>query len=194
MLYKYGRVASKAKRYIIFESNYTGYVINVPNVDDFDIETTKKIFIYDHSNEYNKSLYGFKEFKERLLFEDLISIQGIGPKTALSILSFGWEAVLDYIINGDIEKLSSVQYVGIKSAKQMIFELQDKYTNMTKYKKQDISKEKNELKNTLKTLGFKEEQILKVMPNIKEEKNVENMIEEAIKLISQEYTIDAIKA
>ena len=82
-----GKVISKSKQNLIFESNYTGYIIHVSNVDKFETDKFQKIFIYEHKNEYSHSYFGFKEFKERILFEDLISIPGIGPKTALSILT-----------------------------------------------------------------------------------------------------------
>ena len=87
MLYKLGRVISKTKTCLIFESNYTGYAIFVTNVDNYEVDKFQKIFVYEHKSEYGHSYYGFKEFKERIFFEDLLTIQGIGPKTAMSILS-----------------------------------------------------------------------------------------------------------
>lgn len=87
MLYRLGKVVNKNKSYLIFESNNTGYVIHTPNVDLFEIDKFQKIFIYEHQNDYIHTYYGFKDFKERLFFEDLLSIPGIGPKTALGILS-----------------------------------------------------------------------------------------------------------
>lgn len=98
MLYRLGKIISKSSinSSLIFESNYTGYVINVNNVDNFEIDKFQKIFIFDYKHDYEKTYYGFKEFMERVLFKDLLSIQGLRPKTAMSVLSFDWKRSSKY--------------------------------------------------------------------------------------------------
>lgn len=182
MLYKLGKVVSKAKSYLIFESNNNGYVIYTPNVDAFELDKFQKIFVYDYENEYVHTYYGFKEFKERLFFEDLLTISGIGPKTALSILSNNWKYVLDLIANGDYEEIAKLPYVGIKSAKQIVLEFQPKYKSILS--KKNDSKNKIEVIKTLKTLGFNQNQIDSINDSIIENDNLDSMIEQAIELIS----------
>lgn len=89
MLYKLGKIVSIAKSYFLLESNYTGYVVYAPEIERFELDKFQKVFIYRHKNDYVDVYYGFKEFKERLFFEDLLSIQGIGPKTGIAILNEG---------------------------------------------------------------------------------------------------------
>lgn len=192
MLYKLGKVISKAKTYLILESNYTGYAIYTPNVDKFELGKFQKIFIYEHENEYVHTLYGFKDFKERLFFEDLLSIPGIGPKTALGILSHGWSYVLEIIAQGDFEELSKLPYIGIRTAKQIIFELQSKYQNILNKKSE--SKNRLEVFKTLKTLGFNQTQINLLDNKLIEEENIDLMIEKAIEIISNEQQHNTIKA
>lgn len=184
MFYKLGKVVSKTKSYLIFESNYCGYIVYAPDIERFEIDKFQKIFIYHHQNEYSNYYYGFKDFKERIFFEDLLSIPGIGPKTAITILNNGWQNALDLVINGDWEKLSEFPYLGKRSARQIVFEYQGKYSNMALKKIE--SKNINELRKTLKTLGFNEWQVNFALKKIKDSDNLDEMVELAIKEISNE--------
>ena len=182
MLYRLGKVVNKNKSYLIFESNNTGYVIHTPNVDLFEIDKFQKIFIYEHQNDYIHTYYGFKDFKERLFFEDLLSIPGIGPKTALGILSHNWNYILELIINGEYQELAKLPYVSIKIAKQIVLEFQAKYKAILAKKSE--SKNKLEVYKTLKTLGFNQKQIDAISSQIQENDNLDLMVEQAIELIS----------
>lgn len=184
MFYKLGKILSKTKQYLIFESNYSGYIIYVPEISRFEKNKFQKIFIYHHKNEYVNIYYGFKEFRERIFFEDLLSIQGIGPKTAISILNQGWKSTLNLIVEGNWEALSELPYLGKRSARQIVFEYQDKYLKMSAIKPEN--KNIIEVKNTLKTLGFKTNQIEIAIKNINQNQNVDAMIEESIRIISNE--------
>ncbi|CRH78931.1 holliday junction DNA helicase [Chlamydia trachomatis] len=64
-------------------------MIYVADIKRFNKDDLRKIFIYDVVNEYKKTTYGFENFKELIIFEDLISLQGLGPKTAISLLNLG---------------------------------------------------------------------------------------------------------
>ena len=182
MLYRLGKVVNKNKSYLILESNYTGYVIYTPNIDQFELDKFQKIFIYEHWNDYDHTYYGFKDFKERLFFEDLLSIPGIGPKTALAILAHNWNYVLDLIINGEYQELAKLPYVSIKTARQIVFEFQAKYKAILAKKYE--SKNKLEVYKTLKTLGFNQKQIDAISSQIQENDNLDLMVEQAIELIS----------
>ena len=62
MIYKLGKIIAKTKTNLIFESNYTGFAINVANVDKYEIDKFQKIFIYEYENDYGKSYYGFTKY------------------------------------------------------------------------------------------------------------------------------------
>lgn len=184
MLYKLGKIVSIAKNYFLLESNYTGYVVYAPEIERFELDKFQKIFMYHHKNDYLDVYYGFKEFKERLFFEDLLSIQGIGPKTGIAILNEGWKNALDLIAGGDWEQLSKMPHLGQRSAKQLIFEFQSKYNTILS--KNPSNKNQNDLMNTLKTLGFTKNQITYALCQVDENEDIENMVEQAIKVISNE--------
>lgn len=185
MLYKLGKVVFKTKSSIILESNYTGYIITVGNINQYEIDKFQKIYIYNYQNEYSKTIYGFKEFKERIFFEDLISVQGVGPKTAISILSTNWKEIMKMIAEGDYESIAKIPYVGTKTARKIVFDFQKKYNTFLSKNKE--SKNKLEVYKTLKTLGFNEKQINSISNKLQESDDVDQMIEQAIELISHDH-------
>ncbi|GAA8717229.1 putative holliday junction DNA helicase RuvA [Chlamydia abortus] len=88
-VYKYGKIVHVNSNYLILDHNGSGELIYVPNISRFVRDDFKKIFISNIENEYMKVTYGFETFKELVMFEDLISLQGLGPKTAMTILNEG---------------------------------------------------------------------------------------------------------
>ncbi len=181
-IYKIGKIVSKNKRYIIFESNNCGDLIYVNNINKFKVGSNLKLFIYKYQNEYINNLYGFSSFKERILFDDLLSINGVGPKTALSLLKEGEEMLINIIANKDLENLNNFPFIGRKTANQVIFELSDKYKNFQNKKINKIMPLM--LKKPLKNLGFNQKQINFAIKNVKPQENIETLIEESIKIIS----------
>ncbi len=184
MLYKLGKIVSVAKNYFLFESNYTGFVVYAPEIERFELDKFQKVFMYHHKNDYIDAYYGFKEFKERLFFEDLLSIQGIGPKTGIAILNEGWKIALDLIALGDWERLAQMPHLGQRSAKQLVFEFQSKYNNILA--KNPVNKNEGDLVDALKVLGFTKKQISLALNNIDINSPIEDMVEQAIKVISNE--------
>lgn len=182
-LFKIGKIVSIGKTYVILECNYTGYIVYVANPHQFIKDKVIKIYTYVHQSEYSTALYGFASFKERILFEDLISVNGIGPKTAIATLKMGHENVSHYIANGDANALSSIPQIGPKTANQLIFELRGKYEKFTA-KKDNKKYSTVDVIDSLKTLGFNQKQIDYAITNITPSDSVELMLEEAIKSIS----------
>lgn len=185
-VYQYGKVVHKAKNYIILETNFKGYLLYVPNPDNFIENKNTKVFVYEHRNEYGQSMYGFTNFKEKILFEDLISLSGIGPKTAIEMLAKDWRKIAKAISQGNSSYLASFKYIGHKLSRQIIFEFQDKYTKMLEGVNIDLNiSSKQEVIETLNLLGFKSKEINSVIDLIKEQEDTEAMVEEAIELITQ---------
>ena len=126
-----------------------------------------------------------------MLDKDLLSIQGIGPKTSIAILNEGWKKALDLIAGGDWEKLSKMPHLGQRSAKQLVFEFQSKYNTMLT--KKTFNKNQIDLEDTLKTLGFNKNQISHALSNIDANATIEDMVETAIKVISNEQHKKIVK-
>ena len=182
MFFKVGRVVSKSKHYIIFESNYTGYIIYVANPTDFEKDKVIRIYTHIHRNEFAKTYYGFKTIEARILFDDLITISGVGPKSAITLLRQGVKQVTDAIASQNVNFISNTPYIGAKTASMIIFELRDKYQNFQA--KIGNKHMPNEIATTLKTLGFQKDQINYAISKLKPHTSIEWLVEEAIKLIA----------
>lgn len=182
-IFKIGKVVSIGKTYLIFESNYSGHIIYVAHPETFIKDKVIKLYTYNHVSEYTSAIYGFANFKERIMFEDLISVNGIGPKTALAALKLGCDNIMSYIATEDSKSLSSIPQIGLRTANQLIFELRDKYQNF-KNKTNGISV--LQIGESLKTLGFNKKQIEYAIKVVKPAATLEEMVEEAIKVISNE--------
>ncbi|MBM4152443.1 MAG: Holliday junction branch migration protein RuvA [Kiritimatiellaceae bacterium] len=109
-----------------------GYEVWVPlsSFDRLPAEGAKtRILIYHHITEVAQTLFGFSSDSERQLFVLLISVSGIGPKTAISVLSgLSAREVKTALIEGDVKRLSSISGIGKKTAERMIVELRDKFS------------------------------------------------------------------
>ena len=193
-IYKYGKIMHVNTNYLILDHNGEGELIYIPNSERFKKEEVRKIFISNIVNEFSKTTYGFDNFKEMVIFEDLIALQGLGPKTAISILNFGWENIINYIANGNNEELVKIPYVSSKIANNIIFTYKEKYTKflskltdeeMSKVKPIQASNIENKFKETMQMLGFKNQQIKFALDNMQINDNIEKCVEDAIILISK---------
>ncbi|WBP83855.1 Holliday junction branch migration protein RuvA [Mycoplasmopsis edwardii] len=187
ILYKIGEIVYKNKTNLIFENKGDGYIVNVANIDRFEVGSKCKIYLYEYNTEFYRNIYGFKDFKERLLFTDLITVEKIGPKVAMNILEKGWEFVANLIVNDNWQELSKINFVSEKTAKFICVELKNKWSKLLDPSIKKDTKEIqniNELSSTLDTLGFKKNQIEFAIKNIKEQKDLDKMIEESITLIA----------
>ncbi|TDV23263.1 Holliday junction DNA helicase subunit RuvA [Mycoplasmopsis mustelae] len=187
ILYKIGEIVHKNKNNLIFESRGDGHIVTVPNINRFEIGQKLKIYIYEHATDYLHNFYGFKEFKERVLFMDLINVDKIGPKIAILMLDKGWELIARYIAENNYLELAKCQFVSEKTARLICVELTEKWKKMID--KVIVSNSENtsiltELSSTLQSLGFKKKQIEYALINLKERKDLDKMIEESIVLIT----------
>ncbi|QDY86570.1 Holliday junction branch migration protein RuvA [Mycoplasma anserisalpingitidis] len=191
ILYKIGEIMHINAQNIIFESKGDGYSLIVPNSGRFSNNQKVKLFIYEYKSDYSTQTYAFKDYMERVLFVDLISLTGIGPRIAMNLLDNNWEKIANYIALSDAESLSKIPYVQEKQAKLIVVNLQSKWNKII-LKNKDITKSTNEISNindvvsSLKIMGFKEKQINEAISKIDNKGNVEEMIQKSIELISKQ--------
>lgn len=130
---------------------YVSSLFEFKNVgDNIDFFTSFQV------REESQTLYGFVKEEERDFFELLLTVSGIGPKSALSILStYSMERVRQLILDGDSKLLSKVSGLGLKGAQKVILELRGRID----FDKEDAQGKEDErlveLKNALKVLAFK---------------------------------------
>jgi Holliday junction DNA helicase RuvA len=107
-----------------------GYSVSVPHSHRYESELpgqTVELFIHTHVREEAFDLYGFMSQMEKSLFLTLLSVNGIGPKSALGILSAVESSqLIDAIVQGDQALLGSISGIGKKTAERLVLELRDK--------------------------------------------------------------------
>lgn len=131
----YGEVVEKFGSSVIVDVNGLGYEIQVAAGDyDATLLNSEVIFYtYHHIREQSQELFGFSSLVAKKLFELLITVQGVGPKAALAILSIGnTEEVRNAIANSDAVYIARASGVGKKTAERVTVDLSDKVGYATK--------------------------------------------------------------
>jgi Holliday junction DNA helicase RuvA len=130
--YIQGRLANKKPTSVIVDANGIGYLINItltayeklPAVNE-DVKITTHFHVKD--NPMGFILYGFVDEGEREIFRQIISVSGIGPKTAISMLSaINYRELTELISKGNYMPLTKISGVGKKTAERLAVELKDK--------------------------------------------------------------------
>lgn len=144
------------------------------------------LFCYFHTSQNGFELYGFFDKQEHDVFEMLNSINGIGPKAALKILSeIKAESLLGAISKGKNEILIKTAGIGAKKASRIILELSDKIKNQKFSESDDNFEIDSELEEVLKTLGYKQKQIREAIGKISPKlKTLQERLKEGLKILS----------
>ena len=181
-----GKVVEKFGNSLIIDVNGVGYEIMVP-VLDFEackLDEERKFYTYHQVRENTEELYGFSSLVAKKIFELLISVQGVGPKAGIALMSLAEaEEVRNAIANADTAFIAKASGVGKKSAERVIVDLRDKVGAPSRYgatevKTTKVMKKSDEALDALIALGFS----LKEATMALEEIDVTLPTEERIKL------------
>lgn len=154
-----GEVVKKGIDYLILDNNNIGYYINTSFSTLEKVSEKEKIIIltYMHIREDIIALYGFLTSDEIDLFKKLISVNGIGPRAGLSVLStYEVNTVKEIVLKEDVSGLSKVPGIGKKTASKIILELKDKVGTVEELQGSEIvvSSEMSDVIEALTSLGF----------------------------------------
>jgi len=175
-----GIISDIESNYIVLDNNGAGYFIYTPNPYSFELNNEYKVYVYQHVREDNVSLFGFKTKEEKDLFLKLIEVKGLGPKMTLPILATGSiSGIIDAIERENIIYLKKFPKIGDKVARQIILDLKGKLTDTVIVS----SSSSEELVEVLKGLGYKNTDIMRIIPNINKEETIENQVKESLKLL-----------
>ena len=186
-----GLIIHKSLSHVVLMAGNIGFRINmsingIESIQGKDKEI--KLLTYLHVREDILDLYGFIDLDERETFHLLISISGIGPKLALTILS-GIEPkkLKSRIIDGDVEALTRIPGVGGKTAKRIIVELKEKFikSNEKSLGFDDLNNKNSKIYtdviNALTSLGYKKNQVQKVCSELENKGDLDGDLEVVIK-------------
>lgn len=185
-----GVVDEKFGNCLVVDVNGVGYEVMVPlsDYDDARLGETKKFFTYHAVRENAEELYGFSSLAAKRLFELLISVQGVGPKAGIAILSLSdAEEVRNAIANADAAFIAKASGVGKKSAERVIVDLRDKVGTPSRYGTSEvkvgtaISREPDEALDALMALGFTLKEASMALDGVDKELSTEERIKMALK-------------
>lgn len=124
-----GKISEKVADLVVLDCGGVGYGVAV-TFEDFGALNTgddAKLYIYEHIRENEHSLFGFRNLQTKQLFEQLLSVNGVGPKMALSIMSLANSGqVRQAIASGDTKFITQASGVGKRVAERVIVDLKDK--------------------------------------------------------------------
>ncbi|MGI6608206.1 MAG: Holliday junction branch migration protein RuvA [Erysipelotrichaceae bacterium] len=150
-----GKIYEFSAEHVILENNGIGYFIYFNRPEILTLGETITIFTYQHFRDDATVLYGFIDKTELDIFQKLISVKGLGPKTASIILgSCKYNDLVTAIEHGDVAFLKRMPSIGTKTAQQIILDLKGKLIEVTS-DEITINKELEEAVEGLKSLGYK---------------------------------------
>ena len=179
-----GKIILKTEKFLILETTGVGYKISVSSDTLSKVKKTGDeimLWIHTHVREDLLDLYGFLERQELEFFEMLISVSGIGPKGALTILGItSIETLRKAIGTGDTSYLTKISGIGKKTAEKIVIELRDK-----------ISEEKSgtslqgelDALEALKSLGYSQNEVREALKKVFPNTDTNAKIREALKIL-----------
>lgn len=184
-----GKILDKKPTKILIDVNGVGYLINI-SINTFEKINEQEevaLFTHLHVKEDALDLYGFYSIAEKEMFELLISISGIGPKSAQSILSgIQIEDLKEALKTANISRLISIPGIGRKTAERMMIELRDKVDSVS-IDSEKVSTTSSSVRNdaiaALVNLGYNQkvsERIIRAILDLKPNSTIEDLIREAL--------------
>lgn len=181
-----GKIKEVETNSIILDVNNIGYRISATKNTLLNMRTDQEVFLYTHFavRENSQVLYGFTEKEELQFFELLLTISGIGPKSALGILdSAPIETIKEGVASGDASHLTKVSGIGKKSAEKIIIELRDKLGSFPSH--DGVNFEGGGVAiEALTSLGYGEREAREAIQKVDRSLSAESMIKEALKNLS----------
>lgn len=183
-----GKIAHKDISFIIIDTGGVGYKVFITPETLESVIDKSEVSLWTHLavRETALDLYGFSKKEELDFFELLITVSGIGPKSAIGILSVASVDILRQAISsGDTSYLTKVSGIGRKSADKIVLELRDKLGTQIDFDSLNLQEE-SDVVETLKTLGYKPFEIreaIKLIP--KDTSGTSARVKEALKVLGK---------
>lgn len=185
-----GRLVEKTPTNIIVECSGVGYFVKISLNTFSSIGKEEQIKIYTQLQvrEDAHTLYGFSTLKERLMFNHLISVSGVGANTAILMLSsLTSDEIASAILGNNVNLIQSIKGIGAKTAQRLIIDLKDK-VGKSDFTTENIfvvnNTNQNDALTALLSLGFDKVKAEKAINRIiTEDQSVEDIIKQALKVL-----------
>jgi len=170
--YLKGHILIKKPKYLILSVNNIGYQIFVSEKTLLGLSEGQEVSLYTHQHitENSQELYGFTTLPELELFKNLIAISGVGPKSALGVMtSASVEDIIQAILSEDPALLRTVSGIGPKTAERIVVELKSKIGRLGKEMNlKDISAAPRDIEviEALLGLGYSRKEVLEIIKQV----------------------------
>ena len=180
-MYSYlsGIVSEHHPDHITIDVNGVGFQVFTPNSYEFRLNEPCKVFVHHYVREDAILLYGFKTKDAKDLFIKLLSVKGIGPKSAIAILATGNpQDVIGAIEIGNVKFLSKFPGIGPKASQQIILDLKGKLNLDSDH----VFYHDNlrEVEEALQSLGYKTKEITKAIKHLDGSKPTDQLVKDAL--------------
>lgn len=183
-----GTISHKDNRFLVIDVSGVGYKVFSTTATIASLKLSEKITVWTHQavREDALDLYGFKTKEELDFFELLITISGIGPKTALGVLNVASpSAIREAVFSGDTSYLTKVSGVGKKLSQKIVNELKDKFDAGEFEGATAMHSKDADILEALKSLGYGEREAREAIKKIsKDTEKPSDRIKEALKILS----------
>jgi Holliday junction DNA helicase RuvA len=185
-----GKLVEKNPTYLVVDVNGVGYMLNISLNTFSELPDEEAVFLYTYLSikEDAHTLFGFISKIEREIFKLLISVSGVGPSIARTMLSsMTTDEIQQAIASGDVAVIQSVKGIGAKTAQRVLIDLKDKISKTYAIDEVSVSisnTNKNEALTALEVLGFNKKLSEKVIDKILQKDkslSVEGIIKSALK-------------
>ena len=179
--YLKGKILEKTPSYIIVENGGIGYkVFSTPDVLGKSIFSEVALWTYHKVSEDGQALFGLTDFGSLQFFELLITVSGVGPKMAMSILSAGQvDSIKQAIANQDAAIFTRISGIGSKTAERIIVDLKNKVGSA------DGGGASSEIFDALLALGYNQKEVREVINKVDHSKPQEQQLKQALQLLSR---------
>jgi Holliday junction DNA helicase RuvA len=179
-----GKIIDRNFNDLVVNSGGVGYrIFCTPNtINHFSIGKTVSLWLYTSVRENAIDIYGFLNKEELNFFELLLTINGIGPKSAITIMgTASIETIHDGLQSGDSVYLSKITGIGKKTAEKIMIGLKDKIGILENNQTESAG---SFAIDALTALGYSEKDARQAVQKIKDKENTENIVKEALKNLS----------
>lgn len=183
-----GQIIIRDDPFLLIDVNGVGYKVHASQdiLSSSAVGSIIKIFTFTNVREDELSLYGFSKYSDLKLFESLINVSGVGPRTAIGIFSVGTaDQIKQAIFDGNTSFFTGVPRLGTKNAQKIIIELKNKVGGGELDLTDSSSSSRKEVSAALKTFGFTTAEINEAVRKTDSSKTVEEQIKMALKYLGK---------
>ena len=184
-----GTVENVQRNPVIVDVHDVGYLVHIPEsvAKTLTLGAVATFFIHSHIREDSFDLYGFTSEYDLSLYELLLTVSGVGPKTALLVISRGAKVVESAVRQSDVDFFTGIPRLGKKNAQKIIIELKSKLGGLSDLNlNDDAESETRQIKDALISMGFDKHDVTRTLEKLTNESgSIEDKIRKSLKMLAK---------